>query len=220
MAGYWLVASDGGIFSFGTAMFFGSTGTLHLNRPIVGMAATPHGQGYWLMGSDGGVFAFGDAAFHGSATAGLPACVGSQFAAAVTASGRTFAAGQTIPITFTITNVGQPCESAPGGGNADVLDGCPYVVATNASGQSVWNSTANADGGISCAAVGIEGPIPSGWSQTYPFSWNQLECPVSGSGCTQIQAPPGTYTIAFGEPTAPAGTWAGVTVKSTAVAIA
>ena len=37
--GYWLVASDGGIFSFGDARFFGSTGALHLNRPIVGMAA-------------------------------------------------------------------------------------------------------------------------------------------------------------------------------------
>src|SRR5690348_14379860 len=39
--GYWLVASDGGIFSFGDASFFGSTGGLHLNQPIVGMAATP-----------------------------------------------------------------------------------------------------------------------------------------------------------------------------------
>ncbi|MCZ7527875.1 MAG: hypothetical protein M5U14_16750 [Acidimicrobiia bacterium] len=37
-----------------------------LNRPIVGMAATPSGGGYWLVASDGGIFAFGDAAFHGS----------------------------------------------------------------------------------------------------------------------------------------------------------
>ena len=34
----------------------------HLNRPIVGMAATPDGKGYWLVASDGGIFAFGDAA--------------------------------------------------------------------------------------------------------------------------------------------------------------
>jgi hypothetical protein len=33
------VASDGGIFSFGDAGFFGSTGSLHLNKPIVGMAS-------------------------------------------------------------------------------------------------------------------------------------------------------------------------------------
>ena len=64
--GYWLVASDGGIFSFGDARFRGSTGALRLNQPIVGMAATPTGHGYWLVASDGGIFSFGDAAFHGS----------------------------------------------------------------------------------------------------------------------------------------------------------
>ena len=64
--GYWLVAADGGIFAFGDAAFHGSTGSLTLNQPIVGMAATPDGGGYWLVATDGGIFAFGDAAFHGS----------------------------------------------------------------------------------------------------------------------------------------------------------
>jgi hypothetical protein len=64
--GYWLVASDGGIFSFGDAHFYGSTGSLRLNQPIVGMAATPDGAGYWLVASDGGIFSFGDAHFYGS----------------------------------------------------------------------------------------------------------------------------------------------------------
>ena len=64
--GYWLVASDGGIISYGDAGFFGSTGSLTLNQPIVGMADTPDGRGYWLVAADGGIFAFGDAAFHGS----------------------------------------------------------------------------------------------------------------------------------------------------------
>ena len=64
--GYWLVASDGGIFAFGDAAFHGSTGAIKLNQPIVGMAPTPTGDGYWLVASDGGIFAFGDAAFHGS----------------------------------------------------------------------------------------------------------------------------------------------------------
>ena len=54
--GYWLVASDGGVFSFGDARFHGSTGAMGLNKPIVGMAATPDGGGYWLVASDGGVF--------------------------------------------------------------------------------------------------------------------------------------------------------------------
>ncbi len=64
--GYWLVASDGGIFNYGDAKFFGSTGAMTLNKPIVGMAATPDGQGYWLVASDGGVFSYGDATFFGS----------------------------------------------------------------------------------------------------------------------------------------------------------
>ena len=97
--GYWLVASDGGIFSFGdaklprvhgrqtahqahrrygghprrqwatgsslpmaassasaTPSFHGSMGGKPLNKPIVGMAATPDGNGYWLVASDGGIF--------------------------------------------------------------------------------------------------------------------------------------------------------------------
>ena len=64
--GYWQVGSDGGIFSFGDAQFYGSTGNIHLNKPIVAMAATPNGGGYWLVASDGGVFAFGNAQFYGS----------------------------------------------------------------------------------------------------------------------------------------------------------
>ncbi|HEY2301832.1 MAG TPA: hypothetical protein VGH66_08060, partial [Acidimicrobiales bacterium] len=65
--GYWLVASDGGVFTFGDAAFYGSTGAVRLNRPIVGMASTPDGRGYWLVASDGGIFTFGDAPFLGSA---------------------------------------------------------------------------------------------------------------------------------------------------------
>lgn len=37
--GYWLVAADGGIFSFGPAGFYGSMGGKPLNAPVVGMAA-------------------------------------------------------------------------------------------------------------------------------------------------------------------------------------
>jgi hypothetical protein len=65
-SGYWLVATDGGIFSFGDAAFYGSTGAIKLNKPIVGMAPTTSGKGYWLVASDGGIFSFGDAGFYGS----------------------------------------------------------------------------------------------------------------------------------------------------------
>jgi len=63
--GYWLTASDGGVFGF-DAPFEGSAGALALNRPIVGFAPTATGAGYWLVASDGGVFAYGDARYQGS----------------------------------------------------------------------------------------------------------------------------------------------------------
>src|SRR5207244_8374684 len=69
--GYWMVAADGGIFTFGTATFKGSTGDKPLNKPIVGMTPTPSGDGYWMVASDGGIFTFGDAEFFGS-TGNLP----------------------------------------------------------------------------------------------------------------------------------------------------
>jgi SpoIID/LytB domain protein len=66
VGGYWLDDAKGGIYSFGDASFFGSTGNIALNQPIVGMAATPDGLGYWLVASDGGIFTFGNAPFSGS----------------------------------------------------------------------------------------------------------------------------------------------------------
>jgi hypothetical protein len=67
--GYWLVAADGGIFSFGSAKFYGSMGGQHLNAPVVGMATAPDGKGYWLVAADGGIFSFGSAQFYGSMAA-------------------------------------------------------------------------------------------------------------------------------------------------------
>ena len=71
--GYWLVGSDGGIFSFGNARFFGSMGGVKLNGRIVAMAATPDNRGYWQVGADGGIFAFGDAKYLGNARWSTPA---------------------------------------------------------------------------------------------------------------------------------------------------
>jgi hypothetical protein len=64
--GYWLVGSDGGIFSFGSSQFHGSMGGVPLQRPVVGIVPTPDRNGYWLDASDGGVFSFGDTQFYGS----------------------------------------------------------------------------------------------------------------------------------------------------------
>ena len=67
--GYTLAASDGGIFNYGSAGFFGSAGALALRKPIVGVAPSAGGSGYTLVASDGGIFNYGDAGFFGSAGA-------------------------------------------------------------------------------------------------------------------------------------------------------
>jgi hypothetical protein len=63
--GYWLVASDGGIFAYGDAQFYGSMGGKPLNLPVVGIAPDPATGGYWEVASDGGIFSF-NAPFYGS----------------------------------------------------------------------------------------------------------------------------------------------------------
>ena len=64
--GYWLVASDGGVFAFGDAGFAGSMGGVTLASPVTGIASTPDGKGYWFASANGTVFAFGDAGYFGS----------------------------------------------------------------------------------------------------------------------------------------------------------
>ncbi len=56
--GYWIAASDGGVFAEGNAPFLGSMGGQPLSAPIVGIAANPLRTGYYLVGADGAVYAY------------------------------------------------------------------------------------------------------------------------------------------------------------------
>jgi SpoIID/LytB domain protein len=69
--GYWVVASNGAVYPFGSAPSYGSMAGYSLDSPVIGMAPTGDGNGYWLVGGDGGIFSFGDAKFYGS-TGGMP----------------------------------------------------------------------------------------------------------------------------------------------------
>ncbi len=81
--GYWMVAADGGIFAFGDAGFYGSSGQINPAQaaggsnsfvpaaPIVGMIPSIDDKGYLMVGMDGGVYAFGDAPFYGSPAGSL-----------------------------------------------------------------------------------------------------------------------------------------------------
>jgi hypothetical protein len=84
---YWMVGTDGGVFSFANAPFEGSLPQLniHVNN-IVSIVPTHDGKGYWMVGSDGGVFAFGDAGFVGSLP-GLKVNVNDIVAVVPTSSG-------------------------------------------------------------------------------------------------------------------------------------
>lgn len=219
----WTVETDGGVFTYAggssVAGFYGSLPSVNVTpaAAVTAIASTPDHHGYWLLGGDGGVFAFGDADFYGSAiesAANLPPCTGQQFDAAVTTSAASYTPGQPVTITLSLVNDGATCWSepnSPGGSNADVLDGCPYVTASTA-GQLVWNSAALPNADVTCPAIGRSGPVPTGWSHLWPFTWDQDECPTSGSPCTQAQLAAGDYTIAFGKPTMLTGNWDGITV--------
>ena len=62
--GYWLVGADGGVFTFGSAQFYGSLAGKPLAAPITGIVATANGRGYWLVAKNGRVFDFGGTRLH------------------------------------------------------------------------------------------------------------------------------------------------------------
>jgi hypothetical protein len=156
--GYWLVAADGGIFTFGDAGFYGSTGNIALNQPIVGMSSTPDGHGYWLVAADGGIFTFGDAGFYGSTGGGpatqptigmastpdgngywtatsikvLPTCQPSQLNLTTDAAHSSGGAAGSLGITYMFTNTSA---------TACTLTGFPGLQLLNASGQPLTTTT-------------------------------------------------------------------------------
>ena len=72
--GYWLVASDGGIFTFGDANFDGSMPGVGDMGTAVSMAPAVGVDGYYILTAQGNVYAFGQAPVvsgSGSAISGL-----------------------------------------------------------------------------------------------------------------------------------------------------
>ncbi len=146
--GYWLVGSDGGIFTFGSASFYGSTGSLKLQRPVVGITPTKDRGGYWLVASDGGTFAFGDAGFYGSipglglnpAGSGLPQSLNAPIVGMVPA-----ADGQGY---FVVASDGGVFAFGPGAsfaGSCPGIGGCSGAavsVIPDSSGNGYWLFTA------------------------------------------------------------------------------
>ena len=150
--GYWEVASDGGLFAFGDANFFGSMGGLPLNKPIVGMWSTVNGQGYWESASDGGIFSFGNAAFLGS-TGGMPLnapVVGGALtptlpSASITLTKSTTssgygAAGQTIGYNYLVTNSGNATLSNVSVSDNKTSVSCPSSTLSKGASETCTGS--------------------------------------------------------------------------------
>jgi hypothetical protein len=143
--GYWLVGSDGGIFTFGQAKFYGSTGSLTLQRPVVGITPSSSEDGYWLVASDGGIFAF-NVPFVGSlpslglhpAGSGLPNSLNEPIVGLVpSANGKGYymVASDGGVFAFNASFAG----SCPGIGGCS---GAAVAVAPDASGDGYWIATA------------------------------------------------------------------------------
>jgi plastocyanin len=64
--GYRVAASNGSVYTFGAADFFGSKGASPPPSPVVATPATLDNQGYWLVTADGHTYNYGDAASVGN----------------------------------------------------------------------------------------------------------------------------------------------------------
>ena len=59
--GYYMLTSDGGVYTWGDARFEGTTSARPIPQPVITIEANPTGSGYWLIGADGAVYPFGGA---------------------------------------------------------------------------------------------------------------------------------------------------------------
>jgi hypothetical protein len=181
-AGYWLVASDGGVFAFGNAQYYGSMAGKSLNSPITGIVPTSDGKGYWLVAQDGGVFSFGDATFAGS--------LGGQSLAApiVGLASSAEGAGTTGP-------QGPQGPQGPAG-----ADGTQLLNGTVAPSSSVGN---DGDFYVDTSTWVLYGPKAGG---TWPASGTSLVGPAGPQGAQGDPGPQGDTGATGGTgSTGPAG---------------
>ena len=135
--GYFMVASDGGVFAFGDAHFAGSCpGIGGCSGQAVAVVPDATGNGYWVVTKAGAVYGFGDAAvFRGTGTPELA----NHF--------RGCCAERTVAITSSTARARcSPMETPPGCGgtppeSSSVLDPTTAIFAT-ADGGGYWITTA------------------------------------------------------------------------------
>lgn len=137
--GYWLAASDGGIFTYGVP-FLGSQGGTALAQPIVGMAAVPGGSSYNLADANGAVFGHGP---HASDCAGLSGPLNKPLVGVATAPG-----GNGCWLAASDGGVFAQGSNAPFFGSAGALPLVKPVVGIAATANNDGYDLVASDGGI------------------------------------------------------------------------
>ncbi len=130
--GYFVVASDGGVFAFGPgASFAGSCpGIGGCSGPAVSVIPDSTGNGYWLFTATGNVYTFGDAPFLGA-----PGATGSPVTSAVrTPDGRGY---WVLVANGTVYGYGDAADFGSPGGQFGGLNPATAVFATS-DGGGYW----------------------------------------------------------------------------------
>jgi NHL repeat len=199
--GYWTVAGDGGVFSFGPS-FFGSTGGLKLNQPVFAITSTVDGKGYWFVARDGGVFTYGDGLFFGSVPAlgihvsnivGMAADTATGGYWLVGSDGGVYAFG--APFDGSVPVLGQHLSNIVG--MAATADGGGYYLVSSTGAVYSFGDATNQGGAdtlahVNAAIVGISVDSATGgyWEAGSDGGVYAFGAPFEGSaGGTKLDAP-------------------------------
>jgi hypothetical protein len=113
--GYWMVAADGGVFTFGDARYYGSAARDNIGTWVTGIAPSAGGDGYWLVAATAGVLSYGDAVFYGPSPNEPPFAPTAAIAATPDGKGYLLLQPDSIRTTFSVP---QSTENFPGGRTA------------------------------------------------------------------------------------------------------
>jgi len=199
--GYWFVAGDGGVFTFGpSALFQGSAGDIRLNQPIVGMAPTPDGSGYWLVAQDGGIFTYGDAVYYGSTGAmhlnqpivGMAATVDGAGYWLLAADGGVFSFGDALFQGSAVRASGPAVaiSADPSGAGYRILERTGVVIAFGVPNRGSYNAAVDPAVGMATAPNGgywivtRSGAVFSFGADDYGRVTTPLNSPIVGMATT------------------------------------
>lgn len=199
--GYWEVAADGGIFSFGDATFFGSMGGTFIAQPVTGIAATPTGKGYWMVAGDGGIFSFGDAGFFGSLGGNPPPVSTPVVGIVATPTGNGY---------WMVSSIITPPTCQAGSLRLSFIDSSPAAGSIGASYglQNTSSATCSLTGYPGLQLLGPSRPLPTTVSQSAAFPINSVGLVPTATGFLGITYPSQT---GFGNLSCPTSSALGVT---------